>query len=53
MRRHWKLPKRYSEMFRDNFFIELQRNGMKEQEIVNEGLLKIAKEVRFTNCCYM
>ena len=37
--------KRYSEMFKDNFFIELQRNGMKEQEIVNEGLLKIAKEL--------
>ncbi len=37
--------KTYSEMFKDNFFIEIQRNGMKEQEIVNEGLIKIAKEL--------
>jgi DNA polymerase III subunit alpha len=35
----------YKNMFKDNFFIELQRNGMEEQEIVNEGLLKIAKEL--------
>jgi DNA polymerase-3 subunit alpha len=37
--------KKYSELFKDNFYIELQRNGMEEQEIVNEGLLKIAKEL--------
>ncbi len=37
--------KKYKEIFKDNFYIELQRNGMKEQEIVNEGLLKIADEL--------
>jgi len=35
----------YADMFKDNFFVELQRNGMEEQEIANEGLLKIAKEL--------
>jgi DNA polymerase-3 subunit alpha len=35
----------YSEIFKDNFYIEIQRNGMQEQEKVNEGLLKISKEL--------
>jgi DNA polymerase-3 subunit alpha len=35
----------YSELFKDNFYIEIQRNGMEEQKIVNEGLLKIADEL--------
>ncbi len=38
--------KKYSEVFKDSFYIELQRNGMEEQEIVNEGLLKISKELK-------
>ena len=33
------------DMFKDNFFVEIQRNGMEEQEIVNEGLLKLAEEL--------
>ena len=37
--------KKYSELFKDNYFIELMRNGMPEQDIVNEGLLKISKEL--------
>jgi len=37
--------KQYSEIFPDNFFIEIQRNGMEEQNLVNEGLVKIAKEL--------
>lgn len=36
---------RYSTIFKDNFFLEIQRNGMEEQEVVNEGLLKISKEL--------
>ncbi len=35
----------YMDMFKDNFFVEIQRNGMEEQEIVNEGLLKLAEEL--------
>jgi DNA polymerase-3 subunit alpha len=36
---------KYSKLFKDNFYIEIQRNGMEEQEKVNEGLLKISKEL--------
>ncbi|MDD3475015.1 MAG: DNA polymerase III subunit alpha, partial [Candidatus Dojkabacteria bacterium] len=36
---------KYSELFKNNFYIEIQRNGMEEQEVVNKGLLKIAKEL--------
>jgi len=38
--------KKYSKLFKENFYIEIQRNGMEEQNIVNEGLLKIAKKLK-------
>lgn len=38
--------KRYSTIFKDNFYIEIQRNGMEEQEKVNEGLLQISNELQ-------
>jgi DNA polymerase III subunit alpha len=38
--------KRFSEIFKDNFYIEVQRNGMEEQDLVNESLLKISKELK-------
>lgn len=38
--------KQYSKLFKDNFYIEIQRNGMEEQNQVNEGLIKIAKELK-------
>jgi DNA polymerase-3 subunit alpha len=37
--------KRYSKIFKVNFYVEIQRNGMEEQDLVNEGLIKIAKEL--------
>lgn len=37
--------KKYSELFKENFYIEIQRNGMEEQELVNESLLKISTEL--------
>lgn len=36
---------KYSEIFKDNFYIEIQRNGMTEQDTANESLIKIAKEL--------
>ena len=36
---------KYAAIFKDNFYIEVQRNGMVEQDQVNEGLIKIAKEL--------
>jgi DNA polymerase-3 subunit alpha len=35
---------KYSELFKDNFYIEIQRNGMKVQEEVNTELLSYSKE---------
>ena len=40
-----EMAQKYSEIFKDNFYIEIQRNGMEEQNIVNEGLIKISKEL--------
>jgi DNA polymerase-3 subunit alpha len=40
-----KEAKKYAEIFKGNFYIEIQRNGIEEQEKVNEGLLKIADEL--------
>ncbi|MDD4382138.1 MAG: DNA polymerase III subunit alpha [Candidatus Dojkabacteria bacterium] len=40
-----KRAKEYSTIFKDSFYIEIQRNGMEEQEIANKGLMKIAKEL--------
>lgn len=38
--------KTYSKIFKENFYVEVQRNGMEEQEKVNKGLLKIARELK-------
>ncbi|MDX9738988.1 MAG: DNA polymerase III subunit alpha [Candidatus Dojkabacteria bacterium] len=37
--------KKYSELFKENFYIEIQRNGMEEQELVNDSLIKISTEL--------
>ena len=37
--------KRYAELFKDSFYIEIQRNGMKEQEEINPSLIKVAREL--------
>lgn len=36
---------KYAKIFKDNFYIEVQRNGMEEQEIVNKELIRIAKKL--------
>ena len=38
--------KRYSELLKGRFYVEIQRNGMEEQQIVNKDLIKIAKELK-------
>ncbi len=40
-----KKAKQYAEIFKDNFYIEIQRNGMEEQDFANERLIQIAKEL--------
>lgn len=37
--------KRLKEIFGDNLYIEIQRNGIQEQEVVNPKLIKLAKEL--------
>lgn len=36
---------KYADLFKGNFYIEIQRNGMEEQNLVNDGLIKISKEL--------
>lgn len=35
----------YADLFKDNFYIEIQRNGIKEQDFANEKLIQIAREL--------
>ncbi len=37
--------KTYREIFGDRFYIEVMRHGMPEQDVVNEGLVSIAREL--------
>ncbi len=54
-----KAAEEYSRIFgSDNFFLEIQANGIPEQDVVNEGLIKIARElglplVATNDCHYM
>lgn len=46
----------YAEVFRDRFYLELQVNGLKEQNVANAGLLELAKKTGLpmvaTNDCH-
>ncbi len=48
--------KLFREIFGDRFFLEVQRNGMEEQEVVNEGLKDISRMLSIplvaTNDCH-
>lgn len=35
----------YADLFKDNFYIEIQRNGIEEQDFANEKLIQIAREL--------
>jgi DNA polymerase-3 subunit alpha len=37
--------KTYREIFGDRFYIEVMRHGMKEQDVINDGLVRIAREL--------
>lgn len=52
-----ELAKEYVEIFgRDNFFLEIQNHGLKEEEIVRDALIKISRELNIglvaTNDCH-
>ena len=40
-----KAAKEFSDIFGDRFYIEVMRHGIPEQDIVNDGLIKLAREM--------
>ncbi len=50
------ITEEYLDIFQDDFYIELQRHGLPEQEIVNKDLIKIAEKYNIkviaTNDCH-
>jgi DNA polymerase-3 subunit alpha len=40
-----KAAKIYQEIFGDRFYVEIMRHGIPEQDVVNEGLIKLAREM--------
>jgi DNA polymerase-3 subunit alpha len=40
-----KAAKEFTEIFGDRFYIEIMRHGMPEEEIINDGLISIAREL--------
>ena len=41
----YEFAKYYKSIFGDDYYLELQEHGLREEEIANNGLLKIAKEL--------
>jgi DNA polymerase III subunit alpha len=40
-----KAAKEFTEIFGDRFYIEIMRHGMPEEEIINDGLISVAREL--------
>ncbi len=40
-----KAAKTYREIFGDRFYVEIMRHGIAEQDVVNEGLIRLAREL--------
>ena len=40
-----ELVKYYKNLFKDDFYLEIQHNGLKEQQIVNQKLIEISREL--------
>ena len=55
-REAWELVERFSKLFGDRYYLELQRHGIPEQDVVNRELLRIHEELRIpliaTNDCH-
>ncbi len=50
------LTKEYADIYQDRFYLEIQANGLKEQDIANKGLLELAEKTGVplvaTNDCH-
>ena len=42
-----KNAKVYGEIFGDRFYVEIMRHGMPEEDVINAGLIKIARELNY------
>ena len=42
-----KNAKVYGEIFGDRFYVEIMRHGMPEEDVINTGLIKIARELNY------
>ncbi len=42
-----KNAKMFGEIFGDRFYVEIMRHGMPEEDVINEGLIKIARELNY------
>ena len=40
-----KAAKVYQEIFGDRFYVEIMRHGIPEQDVINDGLIKLAREM--------
>ncbi len=40
-----KAAKTFSDIFGDRFYIEIMRHGMPEEDVVNDGLIRVAREL--------
>jgi len=52
----WKLVEDFSEIFKDRYYLELQRHGIGDQDIVNAELVKMSQDMNLpllaTNDCH-
>ncbi len=55
-REAWEIVESFSRLFPDRYYLELQRHGIPEQDVVNRELLKMHEELRLplvaTNDCH-
>jgi len=42
-----KNAKVYGDIFGDRFYVEIMRHGMPEEDVINDGLIKIARELNY------
>ena len=44
--RAWSLVEEFSQMFPDRYYLELQRHGITEQDLVNAELIKMSSDFK-------
>jgi len=56
VQRGWEIVEEFHEIFGDRFYLEVQRHGIRDQDVVNEELFKMAVDMKLpllaTNDCH-